>query len=65
MTFGDEWGWGSPKDEARKVHDVFREAGAFHRHRELFHQREQRILSRRVYEGLSKLFQAKNLWGAA
>jgi len=27
MTFGDEWGWGSVKDEARKVYDAFREAG--------------------------------------
>ena len=27
MTFGDEWGWGSGKDEARKVYDAFREAG--------------------------------------
>jgi aryl-alcohol dehydrogenase-like predicted oxidoreductase len=27
MTFGDAWGWGSPKDEARKVYDAFREAG--------------------------------------
>src|SRR5712675_2425789 len=27
MTFGDEWGWGAPKDEARKVYDAFREAG--------------------------------------
>jgi aryl-alcohol dehydrogenase-like predicted oxidoreductase len=27
MTFGDEWGWGSPKDEARKVYDAFRTAG--------------------------------------
>jgi aryl-alcohol dehydrogenase-like predicted oxidoreductase len=27
MTFGDEWGWGSPKDEARKVYDAFREVG--------------------------------------
>jgi aryl-alcohol dehydrogenase-like predicted oxidoreductase len=27
MTFGDDWGWGSPKDEARKVYDAFREAG--------------------------------------
>jgi aryl-alcohol dehydrogenase-like predicted oxidoreductase len=26
-TFGEEWGWGSPKDEARKVYDAFREAG--------------------------------------
>jgi aryl-alcohol dehydrogenase-like predicted oxidoreductase len=27
MTFGDEWGWGSAKDEARKVYGAFREAG--------------------------------------
>jgi aryl-alcohol dehydrogenase-like predicted oxidoreductase len=27
MTFGDDWGWGSVKDEARKVYDAFREAG--------------------------------------
>ena len=27
MTFGEEWGWGSPQDEARKVYDAFREAG--------------------------------------
>jgi aryl-alcohol dehydrogenase-like predicted oxidoreductase len=27
MTFGDDWGWGSPKDEARKIYDAFREAG--------------------------------------
>lgn len=27
MTFGDEWGWGAAKDEARKVYDAFREAG--------------------------------------
>jgi aryl-alcohol dehydrogenase-like predicted oxidoreductase len=27
MTFGDEWGWGSAKDEARRVYDAFREAG--------------------------------------
>jgi aryl-alcohol dehydrogenase-like predicted oxidoreductase len=27
MTFGDEWGWGSVKDEARQVYDAFREAG--------------------------------------
>ena len=27
MTFGDDWGWGSPQDEARKVYDAFREAG--------------------------------------
>src|SRR4030081_1426460 len=27
MTFGDDWGWGAAKDEARKVYDAFREAG--------------------------------------
>lgn len=27
MTFGEGWGWGSPKDEAKKIYDVFREAG--------------------------------------
>ena len=27
MTFGEDWGWGSPKDEARQVYDTYREAG--------------------------------------
>jgi aryl-alcohol dehydrogenase-like predicted oxidoreductase len=27
MTFGDDWGWGSAKDEARKIYDSFRELG--------------------------------------
>jgi len=27
MTFGDDWGWGSGKDEARTVYDAYREAG--------------------------------------
>src|SRR5258708_26055372 len=27
MTFGDEWGWGSPKAEAQKVYENYREAG--------------------------------------
>src|ERR1700730_3315682 len=27
MTFGDEWGWGSPKDEAQTVYETYREAG--------------------------------------
>ena len=27
MTFGDDWGWGAAKDEARKVYDAFRDAG--------------------------------------
>src|SRR5205807_9260746 len=27
MTFGEDWGWGAAKDEARKVYDAFREVG--------------------------------------
>jgi aryl-alcohol dehydrogenase-like predicted oxidoreductase len=27
MTFGEDWGWGSSKDEAHKIYDAFREAG--------------------------------------
>jgi aryl-alcohol dehydrogenase-like predicted oxidoreductase len=27
MTFGEEWGWGSPKEESRKIYDAFRQAG--------------------------------------
>src|SRR5260370_38930944 len=27
MTFGDELGWGSPKAEAQKVYETYREAG--------------------------------------
>src|ERR1700733_1309596 len=27
MTFGEEWGWGTAKDEARKIYDAFRSAG--------------------------------------
>jgi aryl-alcohol dehydrogenase-like predicted oxidoreductase len=27
MTFGDDWGCGAAKDQARKVCDAFREAG--------------------------------------
>src|SRR5579859_6065813 len=27
MTFGEEWGWGSPKEEARNVYEKYREAG--------------------------------------
>lgn len=27
MTFGEDWGWGAPRDEARKIYDAFREAG--------------------------------------
>jgi aryl-alcohol dehydrogenase-like predicted oxidoreductase len=27
MTFGEEWGWGSSKDESRKIFEAFTEAG--------------------------------------
>jgi aryl-alcohol dehydrogenase-like predicted oxidoreductase len=27
VTFGDAWGWGSAKNEARAVYNAFREAG--------------------------------------
>ncbi len=27
MTFGEDWGWGSPKEEAKQIYDAFREAG--------------------------------------
>jgi aryl-alcohol dehydrogenase-like predicted oxidoreductase len=27
MTFGEDWGWGSSKDEAQKVYEAFRETG--------------------------------------
>jgi aryl-alcohol dehydrogenase-like predicted oxidoreductase len=27
MTFGEDWGWGSSKDDARKVYQAYREAG--------------------------------------
>src|SRR5690242_8903553 len=27
MTFGEDWGWGAGKDDARKIYDAFREAG--------------------------------------
>jgi aryl-alcohol dehydrogenase-like predicted oxidoreductase len=27
MTFGDDWGWGSPKDESRKIYDAYLAAG--------------------------------------
>jgi len=27
MTFGEEWGWGSAKDESRKIYEAYRTAG--------------------------------------
>jgi aryl-alcohol dehydrogenase-like predicted oxidoreductase len=27
MTFGDDWGWGAPKDESRKMFEIFVQAG--------------------------------------
>ena len=38
MTFGDEWGWGSPRAEAQKVYETYRvrEMGQQSGERELF-----------------------------
>jgi aryl-alcohol dehydrogenase-like predicted oxidoreductase len=27
MTFGDDWGWGSPKEDSKKIYDAFLDAG--------------------------------------
>jgi len=27
MTFGEDWGWGAAKEEAKKIYDAYREAG--------------------------------------
>ena len=27
MTFGEDWGWGTSKDDSRKIYEAFREAG--------------------------------------
>ena len=27
MTFGEDWGWGAPKEVAQKVYNAFRDAG--------------------------------------
>ena len=27
MTFGEDWGWGAPKEEARQIYEAYREAG--------------------------------------
>ena len=27
MTFGEDWGWGSAKEESKKIYDAYREAG--------------------------------------
>jgi len=27
MTFGEDWGWGVPKEEAQKVYSAFRDPG--------------------------------------
>jgi aryl-alcohol dehydrogenase-like predicted oxidoreductase len=54
MTFGDEWGWGSPQDEARKVYDAFREAGGnFIDTANFYTNGTSESFSRRVYEGPS------------
>jgi aryl-alcohol dehydrogenase-like predicted oxidoreductase len=27
MTFGEDWGWGASRDDARKLYEIFRNAG--------------------------------------
>src|SRR5215469_9851064 len=27
MTFGEDWGWGSSKDDSKRIYDAFRDAG--------------------------------------
>lgn len=27
MTFGEDWGWGSPKEESKRIYDAYRDAG--------------------------------------
>ena len=27
MTFGEDWGWGSSKEESQRIYELFREAG--------------------------------------
>ncbi len=52
MTFGEDWGWGAAKDEARKgIRRLPRGRRQFHRHRQHLHQRHQRIVPRRVHGG--------------
>src|SRR2546423_7530706 len=54
MTFGDDWGWGAAKDEARKVYDAFREAGGnFIDTANFYTNGTSESFSRRVYEGSS------------
>ena len=52
MTFGEDWGWGSSKDESRAILDAFlRGRRQLHRHREPVHQRDQRDPPGRVPRG--------------
>ena len=52
MTFGEEWGWGFSQGRSTQgVRRLSRGRRQFHRYRELLHQRDERIVSRRVYEG--------------
>ena len=52
MTFGEEWGWGTAKEEARKVYDAFREAGGnFIDTANMYTNGTSEIVPRRVHEG--------------
>lgn len=51
MTFGEEWGWGTAKDEARTIYSAYPEAGGkLHRHSERVHDGHQRDFRRRIRE---------------
>jgi len=52
MTFGEDWGWGTPKDESRKVYDAFREAGGnFIDTANLYTNGSSETFSWRIHEG--------------
>jgi hypothetical protein len=53
MTFGDDLGWGSAKDETREVYDAFREVGGNFIDTANLLERDQRIVPGRVYGGPS------------
>ena len=52
MTFGEDWGWGTPKDESRKVYDAFREVGGnFIDTANLYTNGSSETFSWRIHEG--------------
>jgi aryl-alcohol dehydrogenase-like predicted oxidoreductase len=51
MTFGEDWGWGTAKDESRKVYDAFRAVGGNFIDTNVYTNGKQRNLSWRIHEG--------------